>query len=158
MDKRDDGSGILNMGQEVAAGVWRAKAGLARKGGMAMHTISDIVADVERHCAIYNMMEDRFSYRIVYYVNEGGVGIKHYIYSTYDGLRRTLETIVKNNLSLENTLVFAQTTVRKDGACVCLQSRSYKFSLEGYFQVIYGRQKRRDDICNGRSARAAYGN
>lgn len=142
MDKRDDGSGILNMGQEVAAGVWRAKAGLARKGGMAMHTISDIVADVERHCAIYNMMEDRFSYRIVYYVNEGGVGIKHYIDSTYDGLRRTLETIVKNNLSLENTLVFAQTTVLLNGCGVCLQSRSYMFNLDEYFKQIIGRKEK----------------
>lgn len=36
-----------------------------------MYTISDILMDIDRGCLANNMIEDRFTYRIVYFVNEG---------------------------------------------------------------------------------------
>lgn len=42
----------------------------------------------------------------------------------------------------ENNLVFAQTTILRDGKCVCLQSRSYGFSLDEYFRMINGMRKK----------------
>lgn len=140
MDKRDDGSGILNMGQEVAAGVWRAKAGLARKGGMAMHTISDIVADVERHCAIYNMIEDKFTYRLVYFINAQNGNEKRCLDTTYSSLSASLENIIKENLRTTNSIVLAAITALKDRECISLLSRSYGFSLDGYFQWLNGKR------------------
>ena len=108
-----------------------------------MFTISDILRDIDRGCAIYNMLEDRFSYRIIYYVNEDGTGIKYYIDTAYSDLRKTLESIIKNNLSLTNTVVIAQTKIRKNKECICLQSRSYMFNLNEYFQwVTDGRRSR----------------
>lgn len=127
------------------------------KGKMIMFTISDVLQDISRGCALNNLNENAFSYRIIYYTNEHDVGTKHYANCRYGDLRKTLETIVKNNLSLENTLVFAQTTIWKDRVCVCLQSRSYGFSLDEYFCQIYGKSKKRNTIYN-RYARAAYGN
>lgn len=106
-----------------------------------MYTISDIMADISRGCAANNLNEDAFSYRIVFFVNEGDAGRKHYADSAYGGLRETLEGIIRKNLSLENTLVVAQTTIRKGGHCVCLQSRAYSFSLEGYFKQLSGKSK-----------------
>ena len=44
-----------------------------------MFTISDILQDIDRGCLSNNMVEDRFSYRIVFFVNESGKGTKHYI-------------------------------------------------------------------------------
>lgn len=85
-----------------------------------------------------NMIEDRFSYRIVFFVNEGNIGSKHYVSTSYSGLRKTLENIIKGYLSVTNSVVIAETTVLKDGECVCLQSRSYPFSLDGYFRQIGG--------------------
>ena len=35
-----------------------------------MYTISNIIADIDRGCLSNNMVEDRFSYRIVFFVNE----------------------------------------------------------------------------------------
>lgn len=107
-----------------------------------MFTISDIVADVERGCAIYNLNEDCFSYRIVFFVNEGNASKKHYVDSTYSCLRQTLEDIIRSNLSLENFLVVAQTTILLNGRCICLQSRSYGFSLDEYFRMINGMRKK----------------
>ena len=107
-----------------------------------MYTIKNIVEDISRGCIRNNLNEDCFSFRIVYYTNEHGTGTKHYMDSTYGGLRQTLETIVRNNLTLENTLVVAQTTVRKDGRCVCLQSRSYPFSFGKYFELISGKREK----------------
>lgn len=106
-----------------------------------MFTISDIMADISRGCARNNLNENAFSYRIIYYTNERGVGTKHYENCSYDDLRKTLEAIVKNNLSLTNTLVIAQTTILLNGHCVCLQSRSYGFSLEEYFKQLTGRYR-----------------
>jgi hypothetical protein len=46
---------------------------------------------------------------------------------------------VKENLSLTNSVVIAAVTVWKDGKSVSLQSRSYGFSLDEYFQRISGK-------------------
>jgi len=34
-----------------------------------MYAISDVLRDIDRGCMVYNMVEDKFSYRIVYFVN-----------------------------------------------------------------------------------------
>lgn len=65
----------------------------------------------------------------------------------YGDLRKTLEDIIKDHLSLTNRVVIAETTVRKDGKSVCLQSRSYAFSLDEYFKQING--KCRDNSKHG---------
>jgi hypothetical protein len=115
------------------------------KGMEIMFTISDILADIDRGCAVNNMVEDRFSYRIVFFVNEGNKGSKYYIDTAYGNLRKSLEGIIRDNLSLTNSVVIAETTVLKNGKCVYLQSRSYSFSLEGYFrQIIKGDCKDRN--------------
>ena len=103
-----------------------------------MYTISDIITDINRGCTANNMVEDCFSYRIVFFVNEGNNGYKHYIDTSYSGLRKSLESIIRNHLSLTNSIVIAETTVLKNGKCICLQSRSYLFSLNGYFKQISG--------------------
>ena len=107
-----------------------------------MLTISNILQDVDKGCAIHNLNESCFSYRILFFVNEGGTGMKHHADSTYEGLRKTLESIIRENISLTNSVVFAQTTVRKNGKCVCLQSRSYMFNLDEYFKQIIGRKEK----------------
>lgn len=84
------------------------------------------------------MIEDRFSYRIVCFVNEADKGSKHYMDTPYSGLRKSLENFIRNHLSLTNSIVVAETTVMKDGKCICLQSRTYPFSLAGYFERING--------------------
>ena len=120
-----------------------------------MYTISDIIADIHRGCTANNMLEDCFSYRIIFFVNEGDKGTKHYRDTMYSGLRKSLESIIRNHLSLTNNVVIANTTVLKDGKCVCLQSRSYSFSLDGYFKQISGEYKdsnRNGNIIYGRYA------
>lgn len=107
-----------------------------------MITISDILADIDRGCVANNMLESMFSYRIIYFVNEGNKGKKYLVDSRYEDLRKTLESIVRNNLSMTNNLVIAETTVLKEGKCICLQSKSYSFSLESYFRQISGENKR----------------
>ena len=106
-----------------------------------MYTISDIIADIDRNCIANNMVENRFSYRVIFFVNQGNKGCKHYIDTMYSGLRSALEGIIKNNLSLTNNVVIAETTVLKDGECICLQSKSYSFSLDEYFRQINGEYK-----------------
>ena len=103
---------------------------------MCMYTVSDIITDINRGCIANNMVEDRFRYRIIYFVNEGNNGSKYYIDTAYNGLRKALENIIRSNLSLTNSIVIAETTVLKNGKSVCLQSRSYSFSLDGYFKQI----------------------
>lgn len=120
-----------------------------------MFTISNILEDIDRGCAANNMVETEFSYRIIFFVRDGNRSFKHYIDTAYDGLRETLESIVKENLSLTNSIVVAQTTVLKGGKSVSLQSRSYGFSLDGYFQMINGEcgdGGRRGNIMYGRYA------
>lgn len=111
------------------------------KRGKYMYTVSDILQDIDRGCLANNMIEDRFSYRIVFFVNENGNGTKHYIDSKYDDLRKSLENIIRGHLSVTNNIVIAETTALKNGKCVSLLSRSYSFSLEDYFHQIYGRCK-----------------
>lgn len=103
-----------------------------------MYTISDILRDIDRGCMVYNMVEDRFSYRIIFFVNDGNKGVKHYFDTSYSDLREALENIIKNNLTLTNTVVIAETTTLMNRRCVCLQSRSYAFCLDEYFRRING--------------------
>lgn len=103
-----------------------------------MYTISDILRDIDRGCMAHNMVEDKFSYRIIYYVNDGNKGMKHYLDTSYSDLRKALENIIKSNLSLTNTVVIAETTTLINRQYVRLQSRSYAFSLDGYFRQING--------------------
>lgn len=103
-----------------------------------MYTVSDIIMDINRGCVANNMVEDIFSYRIVFFVNEGGNGTKHYVDTTYNGLRESLENIIRSHLSVTNSVVIANTTVLKNGQRVCLQSRSFAFSLDEYFKRING--------------------
>ncbi len=119
-----------------------------------MYTVSDILADINRGCMANNMVENMFSYRIIFYVNEGNRGTKHYIDSRYADLRKTLENIIRSNLSLTNNLVIAETTALKNGKCICLQSKSYSFSLDSYFKQISGEYKgnRSENIMCGRYA------
>lgn len=106
-----------------------------------MFTISNILEDIDRGCMANNMIEDRFSYRIVFFVNEGNKGYKHYTDTPYSGLRKALERIIRGNLSVTSSVVIAETTALKSGKCVCLQSRPYAFSLDGYFRQINGEYK-----------------
>lgn len=106
-----------------------------------MFTISDIITDIDRGCLANNMIENRFSYRIIFFVNENGNGTKHYIDTTYDGLRKSLESIIRGYLSVTNNIVIAETTALKNGKCICLQSRSYSFSLDEYFRRLNGEYK-----------------
>lgn len=117
-----------------------------------MYTVSDIISDINRGCLANNMVEDRFSYRIVFFVNEGNNSSKYYIDTVYNGLRRALESIIRDNLSLTNSVVIAETTALKHGKCVLLQKRSYSFSLDGYFRQLSGEY--RD---SGRNGTARYG-
>lgn len=117
-----------------------------------MYTVSDIISDINRGCLANNMVEDRFSYRIIFFVNEGNNSSKYYIDTAYNGLRKSLESIIRENLSLTNCVVIAETTVLKHGKCVCLQKRSYSFSLDGYFRQLSG--ECRD---SGRNGTTRYG-
>lgn len=126
-----------------------------------MYTVMDILKDIQRGIFAHNMNEDCFSYRIVYFVKErNGESTKHYLDTSYSGLRQSLENIIRGNLTLTNTLVIAQTTVRENGKCVYLLSRSYSFSLDEYFRQIYGNCKdahRNERITYGKYAtRLAY--
>ena len=103
-----------------------------------MFTISDILMDIDRGIMANNMVETEFSYRVVFFVRDDKGSSKHHIDTAYDDLRETLENIVKENLSLTNSVVIAAVTVRKGGKSVCLQSRSYGFSLDEYFKRING--------------------
>ena len=102
----------------------------------SMITITDIIMDIQRGIAVHNMVETEFSYRGVYFVNFENGSEKHYIDTRYDGLRITLENIIRGNLSTTNTIVVAAVTTRKSGEIIYLLSRSYAFSLSEYFQKI----------------------
>lgn len=114
-----------------------------------MFTVSDIVDDIDRGCTTNNMIEEKFSYRIIVFVRDGGRSEKHYVDSTYHNLRKSLEYIIRKYLSLTNCVMIAQTTALKDKRCVCLQSRAYSFSLDGYFKQINGecRNRNRNIMC-----------
>lgn len=119
-----------------------------------MYTISDIITDINRGCMANNMIEDKFSYRIIFFVNEGNNRSKYYIDTLYCDLRKSLESIIRNYLTLTNSIVIAQTTVLKNGKCVCLQSKSYSFSLDEYFNRISGNCK--SSYSNGNIAHGRY--
>lgn len=121
-----------------------------------MYTISDILQDIDRGCLANNMTEERFSYRIIFFVNENGKGTKHYIDSGYGDLRKSLESIIRGYLSVTNNIVIAETTALKNGKCVSLLSRSYVFSLEEYFHQIYGTCKSDSGNRNITYSRYAY--
>lgn len=121
-----------------------------------MYTISDIISDIDRGCLSNNMVEDRFSYRIIFFVNENGKGTKRYIDTSYDDLRKSLESIIRGNLSVTNSIVIAAVTVKKNGEIISLLSRSYIFSLEEYFHQIYGRCKSDSENRNITYGRYAY--
>lgn len=103
-----------------------------------MHTISSILMDIDRGCLANNMVENKFSYRIVYLVNESNSSFKYSIDTPYSGLREALENIIRNNLSLTNSVVISEIIVQKDEDLISLQSRPYSFSLDGYFRQIKG--------------------
>ena len=111
-----------------------------------MFTVSNILEDVDRGILANNMIETCFSYRLVYFVNFENGSEKHYIDTQYDGLRNALENIIKKNLTTTNSIVLAAVTARKSGEIVSLLSRSYPFSLSGYFQQIVGEKEK--DINN----------
>ena len=67
-----------------------------------MFTISDIINDIDRGCLVHNMVEDKFSYRIIFFVNENGKGTKYYADTMYDGLWEALETIIRNYLCMRH--------------------------------------------------------
>ncbi|RKI81354.1 hypothetical protein D7V83_12765 [bacterium 0.1xD8-71] len=117
-----------------------------------MYTVSDIIADINRGCTANNMVEDRFSYRIMFFVNGGNNSSRRYIDTSYNGLRKALESIIRENLSLTNCVVIAETTALKHGKCVFLQKRAYSFSLDGYFKQISGECRN-----SGRNGNARYG-
>lgn len=128
---------------------------LHKESGENMFTISDIITDIDRGCLANNMTEDRFSYRIIFFVNENGNGTKHYIDSRYGDLRKSLETIIREYLSVTNNIVIAETTALKNGRSVCLQSRSYSFSLDEYFRRLNGEGRinsRNESVMYGRYA------
>ena len=112
-----------------------------------MYTVSNILEDIDRGCLAHNMVEDCFSYRIIFFVNENGKGTKHYIDTPYSGLRKSLESIIRNHLSLTNSIVVAETTALKNGECVRLQSRSYAFNLDEYFKRIRSEERRVGKEC-----------
>lgn len=106
-----------------------------------MHTISNILQDVARGCIANNMIEDKFTYRLVYFINAENGSEKHYIDTQYDGLRIVLENIIRGNLTATNNIVIAAITALKDGKSVSLLSRSYGFSLNTYFKWINGERE-----------------
>lgn len=107
-----------------------------------MYTISDILADINRGCIAHNLQEKCFSYRLIYFVNFGSKGEKHYIDVSYDGLRLELENIIRKNLSTTNSIVISAVTIWKNGEIVSLLSRSYGFCLSGYFEQIIGEKEK----------------
>lgn len=128
-----------------------------------MNTISTILEDIDRKCMINNLNENAFSYRIVFFINESGKSTKHYIDTGYCGLRQSLENIIRENISLTNSVVIAAITVLRNRKCIPLQSRAYSFNLNGYFRQINGKcQDDNMDMCfmrgNMRNVRLKMGN
>ncbi len=107
-----------------------------------MYTISDILSDIQRGVLAHNIVESCFSYRLLYSVNEGGMGRKCHADTSYDGLRETLENTIRGNLTMTNTVVVSAVTIQKNGEVIPLLNRPYSFSLDGYFQQITGEKNR----------------
>lgn len=113
-----------------------------------MYTIANILTDINRNCMIRNLNENAFSYRIVFFVNDRDRSTKHYIDTGYCGLRQSLETIIRKNLSLTNSVTIAAITVLRNRKCISLQSRAYSFDLEGYFRQLNGEYRCRNSYGN----------
>ena len=103
-----------------------------------MNTVADIVKDISRGCTANNIVEEKFVYQIIFYINANGRGCQRTVDCYYRELRRVLEEIIKDNLTLTNNIVIANTVARKNGKWVQLQSKGYYFSLEEYFKLIRG--------------------
>ncbi|MCH5250618.1 MAG: hypothetical protein J1E98_11825 [Lachnospiraceae bacterium] len=125
--------------------------------GKFMYTVSDILMDIQRGIAAHNMVETEFSYRLVYFINFGNRGEKHYLDTHYDDLRITLENIIRGNLTTTNTIVLATVTVLKNGEAISLLSRAYAFSLDEYFQQIVGEKEKKYKSTNYGRRRANWG-
>ena len=106
-----------------------------------MHTVTDIMQDINRGCMANNMVETGFSYRIVFFINDGNKGTKHYMDTTYEKLRRSLENIIRGNLTTTNNIVISAVTVWKDKESVSLLNRSYRFCLNEYFDRVTERHE-----------------
>lgn len=113
-----------------------------------MITISDILLNVERGCLVHNMAENEFSYRIMFCVHNGNKRTRKYVDTSYANLRNTLENIIRGNLTITNTVMVENVTVRKDGKSVCLLNRSYSFCLDGYFEQIIGKREKEYKTAN----------
>lgn len=110
-----------------------------------MYTVSDILEDLHRGIMANNLNENRFSYRIICFINSESENKKYYVDASYDGLRAALENMIKKNLTTTNCIVVATVTTLKDGKCISLLSRSYAFSLNEYFRKIC-ESKEKDNI------------
>ncbi len=104
-----------------------------------------------------NMVEDKFHTGSSFLLVMETEDEKHYTDTMYDGLRKSLESIIRNYLSLTNSVVIAETTVLKGGRCVRLQSRPYSFSLDEYFRRIKGECKNSHVYGNAAGGRHAAG-
>ncbi len=109
-----------------------------------MITLSDILGDIQRGILAHNMNEDKFTYRITYFVYEDGKSIKHCVDTSYNGLRNAMVSIIRKNLSVTNSIIISAVTVRKDGKSVYLLNRKYSFNLEEYFQRVLGNGQNRN--------------
>lgn len=101
-----------------------------------MNTVPDIILDINRGCLANNLIEDKFRYRLVYFVSEGDKSSKHYVDTPYDGLWEALGNIIRGNLTATNAVIIAAVTVRKNGESISLLNRAYGFDLSGYFRKI----------------------
>ena len=101
-----------------------------------MYTVSSILNDLDRGIMAHNMIENYFSYRVVYFINFENRSEKYYIDTRYDRLRETLENIIRRNLTTINTVVISAVTVRKNGESVSLLNRANGFNLSEYFRQI----------------------
>lgn len=120
-----------------------------------MVTISNILQDINNGILANNMVETEFSYRLVYFINTRNGSEKHYLDTPYDGLRAALENIIRVNLSTTNNIMISAVVARKCGEPVPLISRSYEFSLDGYFEQIVGK-KEKNTNSNYRRRRAQW--
>ena len=77
-------------------------------------------------------------------VHNGNKRTRKYVDTSYANLRNTLENIIRNNLSLTNTVMVENVTVRKNGKSVYLLNRKYSFNLEEYFQRVLGNGQNRN--------------
>lgn len=104
-----------------------------------MYTISDILTDINRGCLANNMIEDCFTYRIIYFVNDGNNGRKFYIDCSYRDLRKSLENIIRGKLTLTNNIVIAETTVIKKWKMYLLTEQIIFIQFGRVFQKSKGR-------------------